>query len=63
MALEEKQNKAPQYGQIINQKQSLDTTSTDDRGKQTKAVIDGLMRQISVTDAFGTALASTVLTT
>lgn len=44
------------YGTIAVGKEALLTTSADDRGKQTRTVMDGLQRPLSVTDAFGTAL-------
>ena len=51
-----------EYGSIISQKEELLTTSTDDRDKQTRTVMDGLQRPVSVTNAFGTALAATTQT-
>ena len=50
------------YGTIIAEKESLQTTTTDDRGKVTRTVLDGLQRPLSITDAFGTALAATTQT-
>jgi RHS repeat-associated protein len=47
------------YGQIVNGKQSLETRSTDDRGKITLTLMDGLQRPVAVTDAFGSPLAAT----
>ncbi|MEI6656574.1 MAG: hypothetical protein WCP45_17560, partial [Verrucomicrobiota bacterium] len=47
------------YGTIAAGKESLQTTTTDDRGKVTVTVIDGLQRPLSITDALGTALAAT----
>jgi RHS repeat-associated protein len=47
------------YGAISSNKEALQTTATDDRGKVTLTVLDGLQRPLSVTDAFGTALAAT----
>lgn len=46
------------YGAIVAGKESLQTTSTDDRDKVTRTVMDGLQRPVSVTDAFGSALAA-----
>ena len=50
------------YGTIAAGKEALLTTTTDDRGKVTRTVLDGLQRPLSVTDAFGTALAATTQT-
>ena len=47
------------YGAIAAGKETRQTTVTDDRGKVTKTVMDGLMRPTTVTDAFGTLLVST----
>ena len=47
------------YGAIAAGKETRQTTVTDDRGKVTKTVMDGLMRPTTVTDAFGTPLVST----
>jgi RHS repeat-associated protein len=50
------------YGTISANKEALQTTTTDDRGKVTRTVLDGLKRPLSVTDAFGTTLAATTQT-
>ncbi|MFZ9936932.1 MAG: hypothetical protein ACO3JG_07700, partial [Luteolibacter sp.] len=47
------------YGTIAAGKEALQTSSTDDRGKVTVTIMDGLQRATSVTDAYGTTLAAT----
>ncbi|BCU78559.1 RHS repeat-associated core domain-containing protein [Luteolibacter sp. LG18] len=47
------------YGALSGGKEALNSTTTDDRGKVTLTVKDGLQRVTSVTDAYGTALATT----
>ncbi len=41
------------YGAITNEKEALQVESTDDRGKITRTVMDGLQRATSVIDDFG----------
>jgi YD repeat-containing protein len=50
------------YGTIAAGNETRQTTVTDARGKITRTLMDGLMRPTSVTDAHGTALASTTQT-
>ncbi len=47
------------YGTITAEKDSLQSTVTDDRGKVTKTIMDGLQRPVTVTDGFGSALPAT----
>ncbi|MFT4176593.1 MAG: RHS repeat-associated core domain-containing protein, partial [Luteolibacter sp.] len=50
------------YGAVSGEKEALQVTVTDPRGKVTRTLKDGLLREISVTDGFGTALAATTRT-
>ncbi|WP_018970347.1 Calx-beta domain-containing protein [Rubritalea marina] len=50
------------YGARSNGKESLDITVTDDLGRKTKTILDGLGRPTSVTKAHGTTLAATTRT-
>lgn len=50
------------YGEIANDKEALQTTTTDDREKVTLTVMDGLQRPISVTDGYGGTIPATSYT-